>query len=658
MRNDSIDPAGEAARTIPITEDDETIRAMLRDAHIPTLLATLAHLTGDTGILAGPIRPAPYSPGDVQGRISPTDQETAREMGLAALAAYRDAGCPPPPPVSEAAVLDIITFLAGEDIPPEYVGLLLEEMHLHDEDTRRLVWSEPGFDAAATGFHVAIIGAGVSGVLMALRLRQAGIPFIIFEKDSEVGGTWFENTYPGCRVDNQSHFYSYSFSQKIDWTHTYSTQPDLLAYVQATVAEHGLREFIRFSTEVCEARHDDQTGLWTLSVDGPGGLSEIRANVLVSATGQLNRPRLPEIDGVEDFAGATLHTGSWNSAVDLKGKRVGVIGTGASAMQLVPEIAKDVGALTLFQRSPPWILPSPKYHDPVPDGQKWLLAKLPYYSNWHRGWLFWTLTDAMLPLVTLDPAWKGNPAAINIISETLRQRLTHGIEQALAGRPDLIAQCVPGFPPLGKRPLCDNGAWYETLKRPNVRLVSEPIAKVMPSGAMLSDGTSFDFDVLIFATGFAASEFFGPMRIIGRDGIDLREHWRGDARAYLGVTIPTLPNFFCLYGPNVNIVHGGSMIFMSECGVRYITESIKLLIEKGYRSMEPRLDVHDRYNDNIDAANEARAWGIPTVSGWYKNAKGRVSQCWPLRFVDYWQWTHEVTPGDYIFTAGPHDPAV
>lgn len=628
---------------------DEVIAEMLKSANIPTLLATLVHLTGDTAILTGPVRPSPQTLGDEQGGLTEDEKESVRQDALKAIAAFRDAGCPQLPRLPDSTILDIMSLLAGEPMPAEYVPLLLEEMRLADRDERQLRWTSAGFDPARTGFKVAIIGAGISGVLAAIRLAEAGVPYTVYEKNAGVGGTWFENVYPGCRVDNPSHFYSYSFAQKLDWTHSFSKQPDLLDYVSRLAAEHDILGNVQFGTEVTALHFNDETAQWTLKLRSGNNDWEAKANAVVAATGQLNQPKPPQIEGVGTFAGTILHTGAWDPHADLKGKRVGVIGTGASAMQLVPEIAPDVACLALFQRSPPWIYPTPAYQDAVPEGHKWLMEHVPYYANWFRFWLFWTLADGLLPMVTVDPAWGSTDRAVNAANDEARANLTAVIHEELADRPDLIEKCVPNYPVLGKRVLRDNGNWYKTLKRDNVELVTTPIKRIVPSGVELGDGRTIELDALVYATGFQASEFLGKIDVTGRNGLPLRQYWDGDPRAYLGITIPHFPNLFCLYGPNVNIVHGGSMIFMSECGVRHITESVKYLLEHGHRTLEPREDVHDAYNRVIDEANSMRTWGVPSVSSWYKNNKGRVTQCWPLRFADYWNWTKSINPDDFNF---------
>lgn len=629
--------------------NDDMIREMLETANIPTLLATIVHLTGDTGILSGAIRPSPQTLGDEQGGLAESEKESVRQAALRAIAAYRDAGCPELPQLPESTILGIMSLLAGESMPAEYVPLLLEEMRLADRDERRLRWTNPGFKPAATGFRVAIIGAGISGVLAAIRFAEAGVPYTVYEKNAGVGGTWFENIYPGCRVDNPSHFYSFSFAQKLDWTHSFSQQSDLLEYVSRLAAEHDILGNVQFDTEVAGLHFDDRKAQWTLNLRTGGKDLTAQANAVVAATGQLNQPKPPQIEGVGSFAGTVLHTGSWNSQADLKGKRVGVVGTGASAMQLVPEIASEVASLALFQRSPPWIYPTPAYQDRVPEGHKWLMQHVPYYANWFRFWLFWTLADGLLPMVTVDPAWGATDRAVNAANDEARANLTASIHDALSDRPDLIEKCVPAYPVLGKRVLRDNGSWYQTLKRDNVEVITSPISRIVPQGVELADGRTVELDVLIYATGFQASEFLGKIDVTGKEGLALRKYWDGDPRAYLGVTIPHFPNLFCLYGPNVNIVHGGSMIFMSECGVRHITEAVKYLLEHDLRTLEPREDVHDAYNQVIDEANNMRTWGVPSVSSWYKNSKGRVTQCWPLRFADYWNWTKSINPDDYNF---------
>ncbi len=471
---------------------------------------------------------------------------------------------------------------------------------------------------------------------------------MIFEKNPDVGGTWFENKYPGCRVDNPNHNYSYSFAQRHDWPFHFSTQDVLLDYFQQCADAFGLREHIRFETEVVSATWSEDRRTWTVRVRGADGTDDaVEVNAVVSAVGQLNRPSYPDIPGRDSFAGPSFHSARWNRDVDLRDKRVAVIGTGASAVQFIPEIVPECGELLVFQRTPPWFGPTPDYHDPVEAGQKWLYQHVPSYSEWNRFWIFWRMGDGALANVRVDDAFEPKGAAVSAMNDFARMILTEYIKAEFADRPDLVEHVIPNYPPGAKRMLRDNGVWAGALKRDNVRLLTDTIAEITPTGIRTSDGTLHEIDVLIYGTGFHASKFLTPMTVTGRGGLDLHEHWQGDARAYLGVNVPGFPNLFCLYGPNTNIVVNGSIVYFSECGVRYILECLRLLYEGGYRALDVRKDVHDEFNEKVDAENRRMAWGWSDVNSWYKNDHGRVAQNWPFTLLEYWQRTRRPDAGEY-----------
>lgn len=352
--------------------------------------------------------------------------------------------------------------------------------------------------------------------------------------------------------------------------------------------------------------------------------------------------------GRETFKGKSFHSSAWDHSVDLKGKRVAVIGTGASAFQFVPAIAGDVGSMVVFQRTPPWLGPTPDYHESVGEGQKWLLKTVPFYAQWYRFWLFWMLTDGIYPMVQSDPAWNG-PNSVSAANDMLREMLTVCLKAQTGEDEAFFRKCLPTYPPGGKRSVRDNGVWIAALRRPNVELVTDPIAEITPNGIKTKDGKEYAVDVIIYGTGFQASNFLSPMKFKGRGGVDLHEQWDGDPRAYLGITLPNFPNLFVMYGPNTNIVVNGSIIFFSECEIHYIMGCIELLLRDGYAAMEPKRDVHDVFNETIDAGNAQMAWGSDQVNSWYKNAKGRVTQNWPFPLVDYWNRTRAPNPADFEF---------
>jgi 4-hydroxyacetophenone monooxygenase len=628
--------------------DDAALDAALAEAHLPALLASLIHLTGDESLLTPERRPAYIIMADNRvGDYSPEVQADLVARARTAIKAHLE-GAPMPPSLAPEVVRKMMDWVAGADIPDHYAPFLADELMLDGTSTKTPDWSAPKLKSAAGKLKVVVIGAGMSGLLSGIRLKQAGLDFTIVEKNADVGGTWLENAYPGCRVDNPNHMYSYSFEPNHDFPQFYSTQPVLLDYFRRIAERHQLRPHIRFETEVVEAVFDEARALWKVTVRSKDGRREtLEANALITAVGQLNRPRLPDIEGVDSFAGPAFHSARWRQDVDLTGKRVAVIGTGASAYQFVPEIAPKVAHLEIFQRTPPWPLPGPTYHDDVPEGKKWLLEHVPYYDKWYRFFLFWMLTDGFYEMVKADPAWDGGEGAVSEANAGLRALLEQVLAAQAPDRPDLVAKVTPAYPIGGKRALVDNGVWMTALKRDNVDLVTTPIARVTPDGVETKDGVTHKADVLIYGTGFHASRFLWPMRIVGRDGKDLNEVWKGDARAYLGMTTPGFPNLFMIYGPNTNIVVNGSIIFFSECSVRYIIGCLKLLAETDADTIEVRPEVHDAFNAKVDAANGLMAWGAPQVTSWYKNATGRVSQNWPFPLVDYWTATVAPNPTDF-----------
>ena len=626
-----------ASSITAITADDDALRAVLRHADLPSLLASLAHATGDLSLLQDDLRPTAISRLVPQGGLDEARQERARELALGVLQAARDGGWPAPAAPGEEELLAPMRYLVGHAMD-DYLPLLRDELMLTG-DPAAPTWRKQDV-APERPFSVVVVGAGMSGLAVGHRLRQAGVPFTIVEKNDDVGGTWLENTYPGCRVDVSNHLYSYTFAQRQDWPHYFSTQDVLLDYFRSFADQAGLRPHICFGTEVLAAAYDDERCRWTVRVRRPDGTEEsMEAEAVVTAVGQLNRPSLPDIDGVGSFAGPTFHSARWDHSVDLAGKRVAVIGTGASAFQFVPIIAEEVADLTVFQRTPPWTAPAPNYHHPVADGLQWLFRHVPSYAQWYRFWLFCSSVEGILPSAYVDPDWDVSERSVSKANDDLRALLTLHIRRQYEDRPDLADKVVPDYPPAAKRMLKDNGDWARTLKRDHVHLVTTPIERVTEKAVVTADGTEHEADVLVYATGFKASDFLTPMQVTGRGGVDLHQRWDGDARAYLGISVPGFPNLFCVYGPNTNIVVNGSIIFFSECASTYILGAIRALLEGEHRAIDVREDVHDAFNERVDAENRLRAWGSSDVNAWYRNALGRVSQNWPFSLMEYWQAT-------------------
>ncbi len=487
-------------------------------------------------------------------------------------------------------------------------------------------------------------------MVMAHRLVQAGVEVTIFEKNADVGGTWLENVYPGCRVDVPNQLYSFSFAQTDAWKGRFSAQPELLAYLQRVADDFDLRSRISFSSEVAEARFIESNQMWDVEVIGVDGERRTEPfDLLVCAVGQLNRPSFPNIEGRDAFDGPSFHSAQWDHEVNLTGQRVAVIGTGASAAQFVPEIAKVASHLSVFQRTPPWMAPTEGYRDTFPPEYHSLMAILPTYGRWDRVWQFWLMHEGLLPTAKVDPEWGDMSLSVSAANEFIRLMLLE-VLRAQVSDDALFEKMTPRFPPLSKRALRDDGSWAAALSRANVAVITEPIEAVVKTGVRTKDGTEHAADVVIYGTGFSASDFVAPMRVTGRGGNELNEQWEGDARAYLGITVPGFPNFFMLYGPNTNLVVNGSILVMVECQVRYIVEAVGELKRRGCRAMEVRRDVHDRYNAEIDEGNTSMAWGVAKVPSWYRNARGRVTQNWPFSLLDYWERTSRPELDEYELT--------
>lgn len=632
---------------LPITDDDETIARALESASIPALMAAIVHLTGDASILEGPIRPQKAVLGDSTGGLTEEQKAVVRKQALEALCAHRDRGCRLPPPPTRETVHRMMSFVVGEPVPESYVDMMMEELALDGRDARDLDWSDVPEDSRKR-FHVVVIGAGMSGLLTAIRLEHAGIPYTVIEKNDGVGGTWLENTYPGCRVDIGNHFYCYSFEPNPGWSEYFSRQPELRDYFERCSDRYGVRPHIRLRTEVVSARFDEAACLWRVTVrDAEGRTETLDANAVVSAVGQLNRPRTPDIPGLETFAGPSFHSGAWEHEHDLTGKRVAVVGTGASAFQLVPEVAKIASHVTVFQRSPAWMLPNPNYHREVSEGKKWLLEHVPCYGRWYRFMIFWPGSDGLMPALVIDPDWPHPERSVNARNEEVRKIFTQYMESQVGDDPLLLEKVVPSYPPFGKRMLQDNGSWLATLKQPHVDLVTEGIDHIEPDAVVCRDGGRHAADVIVFATGFHADRFLWPMEIVGRGGENLGETWGDDPKAYLGITVPHFPNLFMLYGPATNLAHAGSIIFHSECQVRYVVGCIHALLERGARAIDCREDVNEAFNRKLDETLAKTVWSHPGMNSWYKNARGRVVTTSPWLLLDYWRWTREPDLSDY-----------
>jgi 4-hydroxyacetophenone monooxygenase len=613
-------------------------RQYLQDADFAPLLMAYVQLTGDESALD---RYGRYITGP-WNFMENAPPEARRELADGVLRALQKEIDIQPP--SDALLRRMMSTCVGQPVPEEYMELLKHEMQLAGTPQLEVRWRKRPADETLRNFKVAIIGAGESGLCAGIKLLELGIPFVILEKNQTVGGTWFENDYPGCGVDTPNHFYCYSFEPNHDWSRHFSPRRELWQYLERCADKYGVRPHIRFNTEVTEAAFNDSK--WTIRTNK----GELQANAIICAVGQLNRPHIPDIKGLGDFAGPAFHTARWNHDVALKGRRVAMIGTGASGMQVGPSIAPQVEQLSIFQRSPHWAIHNPNYHRTVSQSIRWALKNLPFYAEWYRFQLFWASSDGLYDGLRVDPDWPTPELSLNAVNQGHRDNLIAHIRREVNDDAELLRKVVPQYPPYGKRMLRDNH-WYRMLTRPNVDLVTDPIDHVEKDAVVTRGGTRHPAEVLILATGFQAFRMTWPMRIAGRGGRTLRDLWgEDDPRAYLGITVPGFPNFFMMYGPNTNLAHGGSAIFHSECQARYTLLALRELLESGCKALDVKQEVHDAFNRRVDEVHSRMVWSHRGVGSWYKNRRGRVFATSPWRLLDYWNMTRSLELADYDFS--------
>lgn len=606
----------------------------LEAANLPTLLAVIYQLSGDKKWIEAPYLPK-RSPGmdDLNsGGFDEPFQKEIREAAADVIMQWVE-GRPIQVPNPDLEELHrVMQASMGEAVPVVFAEMMREQAG-HFETGELENAKIPA--AVRGGARVGIIGAGVSGLLAAKQFLDRGIEVIVFERQSDVGGCWIENSYPGCGVDTPSYLYSFSFYGR-DWSNYFGKRDEVLNYIQDMATTQGLRSFIRFQSDVQSVKW---TGTqWSLKVATPSGVVEESVEFLISAVGQLHVPSVPNFPGMNDFDGTVFHSARWPDDLELDGKRVVVVGSGASAMQIVPAVADRVESLTVMQRSRQWVAPNADYFQPIDSRVHWLMNKVPFYHFWSRSRLAWIHNDRVHVSLQIDPEWVSETPSINAINDGHRRYFTQYLLKELEGRPDLVEQTLPNYPPFGKRMLLDNG-WYQALRKDNVRLVESGVSRFTAGGVVAEDGEEIKADIVVLATGFRAREFLVNIDVQGPNGA-LSEAWADeDARAYMGMSVPNFPNLFVMYGPNTNLGHGGSFITIAECQAHYLGELIDLAEREGISELSVREEVCERYNERVDEAHSKMIWSYPGMNTWYRNARGRVVSNSPWQVMDYWKMT-------------------
>ena len=482
-------------------------------------------------------------------------------------------------------------------------------------------------------FHTLVVGTGFSGLGMAIQLKRDGREdFVILEKAADVGGTWRDNTYPGCACDIQSHMYSFSFDQNPDWSRSYASQPEIWAYMRAIADRYDLRKHIDFGVEVRGARWDEDAHRWHVQTSQ----GEYVCQYFVAGIGALHLPSIPEIPGIEKFQGAAFHSAQWDHDFDLTGKRVAVVGTGASAIQFVPQIAKDVADLTLFQRTPPWVMPKPDHA--MPDWSKRLFKAAPPALNAYRSLLYWINEVRAV-------GFNGHPGILKFASKLAAANIKRSVKD-----PDLIRKLTPDYVMGCKRVLISND-YYPTFNRDNVHLNTDGVREVREHSVVDGNGVEHEVDAIIYGTGFHVTDAFDYLDITGRDNRDLAKEWQAQGiNTYFGIAVNGFPNLFFLLGPNTGLGHN-SVVFMIEAQIRYIADAMRLADKHSADAVEVRPGVQQEFNAEVLRKLAKGVWTQGGCTSWYLDSQGVNRTIWPGFTWRYWMRTRRLDAAAYELSA-------
>jgi 4-hydroxyacetophenone monooxygenase len=626
-----------------LTATDEVIEDAVQYMDPMALRGLLYQLTGDEEVAKMELKSDMFLHLVIHGLANESDAALLRLKAAAFLKGYRDQGAGEIDLGPPERLFRSFALAAGEEVPVEERDMWLEQSTL-DPWARGIKWKGVAPPAEQRqAFTVGVIGAGLSGLNCAVHLKRAGIPFTVFEKNPEVGGTWYENSYPGARVDTPSRTYTHKFGAHFTYPYNYCPQEENLRYLKWVADNYGVREEILFNTEIQSAKWDDGTQTWIVTANPSSGSRSFRFNAIICCVGFLSRPQMPQIRGMEAFTGVACHTAKWPRDLDLTGKRVAVIGTGASGYQTAPVIAKIAAQTYVFQRTPSWCMPTGTYLSTLPPQVTWLERNFPYFVAFERfrqAWLYGP--KPVFESTSIDPNYK-DPHARSAVNKLLRDHCVAYIRKMLASRPELVDKMIPEAPPLSSRPITidEHDNIYGALLRDNVTLVTDGIEQITPTG-IKAGGEEIPLDVIVYATGFRAQDFLWPMEVLGRDGIRAEEAWKKDgARAYLGAMIPGFPNFFMIYGPNSNNWGGLRAVDLLELVGKFALECIAGLIVQRKRSVEVTTDAYWRFADELDRSEAKMIYKDPRAQNYYTNSYGRSAVNGPIDIRRMWRWLRD-----------------
>jgi 4-hydroxyacetophenone monooxygenase len=607
---------------------DELIERAVAHADPMVLRGLLYQLTGDEEVAATRITVDPRGFQTFMMVADEADVASLRRKAVDLLRAHRDAGGGPMDIGPEERLRRSVPLTLGEELDDAEFEYCREELAL-DPWARTLSWSEPPPAERLEGFSVTVIGAGFGGLNVALMLKRAGIPYTVIEKDSGVGGTWWETRYPGARVDTPSRAYTHIFGAHFPYSSPFCDSAENQRYFDWVADNFGLRDDIVFDTEVLELTWDEAASEWEIEIDGPEGRRTLRSNAVVTAVGFLNRPRIPEIEGMADFRGRSWHTSRWPEDADVDGKRVAVVGTGCTGYQLIPELARSTEHVVAFQRTPQWLFGVPGYLSPFPEEVSWLDRNLPHYTSFMRLRTLGT-GKAFMRMTEIDPDFD-DPHSVSARNKIVRDAALEFLHRKVAD-PELRAIMTPEHPPWSARAVVVDTEYsvLDAIQRDDVTLVTSGIRRITETGIEDGDGTHHEVDVIVYATGFHASEYLFPMKIRGVGGQTLEDLWKvGGARAYRFCMYPGFPNLWSVYGPNSNGVLGPGTFH--DLVTRYALECMERLILEDRRAIEPKREAYDRFNEEVDARNARKVWSDPrATTSYYWTEHGRSAVMCPF----------------------------
>jgi len=621
------------------------IAEAVRTAKANALRMALYQVTGDEELLAIKVTRQPGW-GGVAMLEEPDEQgaEIVRRKAMTYLTDPNRRKAPPPPADDETRRL--MSHYSPVERPEDMIRFGMEELAFA-EHPRGVRWTLRPKDAEIEKYPVLIIGAGICGIALAVQCESLGIPYKIIERMPSVGGTWFINNYPDARVDIDSFLYQFKFMKNYAWPERFAARNVSMEYLSTVVAKFGISKNVVFNTEVVSARWDEDASQWLVEARSVDGLTRtLAAKFVVSAAGIFNQPKYPDIEGIASFEGEVVHTARWPDGADYKGRRVAVIGGGATGAQLLPKMAESAGRLDAYLRTPQWIYPVENYKGSTSAHLRWLMRAMPYYWNWYCYAVFIAVADVP-ELTERDADWQRTGGLISRRNDELRAQFQAYLRDKVRGDEDLIRKLTPAYPPLARRPIADNG-FYDALLRDNVGLITERIERITRNGIVTVDGVERVYDMIVLATGFEVEKYLWPTEYIGRKGKTVQQQWGQDgARAHLGVTMPGFPNFFMMYGPNSQPRNGG-LYTWAELWSRYIAKAIVAVIERGASEIEVRDEVYDNYNSELDLALKKIIRGEEALGGYMVNQYGRHVTGIPWRSERYHAMLTEESLDDFI----------